>query len=361
MKLIKGAHIRELPLTGLGKVADLIYFEGPLLSIFKNDRGDSYFYCWCEADQDVNRWLVFRVSDKDLNSYLSKKLSLRDLVLKPSDGFLFSVDIDNQLQSKNIHIINPLDLPQSYIPSAESFYDFSPITAPQETSEVKGSIYRILVDGDWTFLEFSVIPEVYTQIYAFFYALSQMGEETDISLKDIFTSYPWRGGYSTVNFYNRLRSYISSENEPQVISIQYASPGWIELDLIAPVAFSIKNSVLAYVAAFEDLETLYHEIHNDLSKRKLLRDAKSQPQETSVAHKKRQGKKGRKLPAPLSKDDLDFIVNAIDKLAQGIKLESLNQIDELTSDHLITLKILLSLYRRIRILASSQRMGKTQY
>ena len=34
-------------------IADLIYFDGPLLSLFENSHGDLYLYYWC----DHGKWL----------------------------------------------------------------------------------------------------------------------------------------------------------------------------------------------------------------------------------------------------------------------------------------------------------------
>src|SRR5205085_8568684 len=103
MEQVKGTNIGCFPLRDLRKVADLIYFDGALLSLFKNESGYNYLYYWCDSTEDVNRWLVFRVSQRDLDDYLSQKNTLHDLIIKPSDGILFSVDIDHEQRYRNIY------------------------------------------------------------------------------------------------------------------------------------------------------------------------------------------------------------------------------------------------------------------
>lgn len=123
MEDIKAFKLDKFPLK-LNFIADLTYFEGPLLSLFKNETGDSYLYYWCDVDENYNRWIIFRLSKAKLESYIFEKLSLNDLILSPSDGFVYIVDIDGNLQYSNIYLIQPDKLPELYIPESDSFYDF---------------------------------------------------------------------------------------------------------------------------------------------------------------------------------------------------------------------------------------------
>jgi len=113
----------KFPLN-LNFVSDLIYFEGSLLSLFKNETGDIYLYYWCDADENYNRWMIFRLSKEKLKSYIFKKLSLNYLILSPIDGFVYIADIDDNLQYSNIYLVQPDKIPESYLPENDSFYDF---------------------------------------------------------------------------------------------------------------------------------------------------------------------------------------------------------------------------------------------
>lgn len=105
-------------------VIDLIYFEGPLLSLFKNGSGDSYLCYWCDVDENDNRWMILRLSKTNLKSYISKKLSLNHLILSPVDGFVYILDIGDDVQYNNIYLVLPENLPEQYVPETDSFYDF---------------------------------------------------------------------------------------------------------------------------------------------------------------------------------------------------------------------------------------------
>jgi hypothetical protein len=52
------------------KQGDLLYHEGPLLSVFKDALSDNfYLYKWSDCDDKAHRWLVFKVSSKGLKSF----------------------------------------------------------------------------------------------------------------------------------------------------------------------------------------------------------------------------------------------------------------------------------------------------
>jgi hypothetical protein len=124
MQTITGYQLDTFPLQLRG-IVDLIYFDGPLLTLFENEYGDYYLYYWCDTDSDCHRWLVFRVTRLLLRLYVTQKLSLRELILKPVDGFLYAIDLDDNLQGKNICLVHPNHLPQVYVPGEDSYYNFA--------------------------------------------------------------------------------------------------------------------------------------------------------------------------------------------------------------------------------------------
>ena len=111
MKTIKGFEI-QFDFSNFKKIADLIFFEGPLLSHYVSSKGDDYLFYWVDKDERDNRWLVLRVSLSSLQKYMAKDISLRELIENPNDGYLYQVDIDNDL---NYHD------PPSILPSIRVF------------------------------------------------------------------------------------------------------------------------------------------------------------------------------------------------------------------------------------------------
>ncbi len=106
-------------------VADLIFFDGPLLSLFENKHGEFYLYYWCDTDNIYNRWLIIRVNNMLIRNYLSRKVTLRELITKPIDGFLYFIDMDDDLDYSQVNLVYPDQLPISYVPHSDSFYSFS--------------------------------------------------------------------------------------------------------------------------------------------------------------------------------------------------------------------------------------------
>ena len=126
MKRIEGYNI-EYDFSQFKKVADLIYFEGPLLSHYISSKGDDYLFYWVDRDDSDNRWLVLRVSMANLQKYIGNVITLRDLIENPNDGYLYSVDVNNDVCYHDIKLIQPSALPEEYLPERESYYAFEPI------------------------------------------------------------------------------------------------------------------------------------------------------------------------------------------------------------------------------------------
>lgn len=106
------------------KVSDLIYFDGPLLSHFVSPAGDDYLFYWCDVDDNFNRWIVVRTNTHIIEEYISRRITLKDVITTPIDGVLFVVDIDDNIQYRNIILTQPTNLPLEYIPNDDSYYDF---------------------------------------------------------------------------------------------------------------------------------------------------------------------------------------------------------------------------------------------
>ena len=128
MRKIEGFDI-QYDFSTFKRIADLIYFEGPLLSHYVSNKGDDYLFYWVDSDDADNRWLVLRVSLGNLQKYVGKELSLRQLIENPNDGYLYTVDVDDNLHYHNVKLIQPSVLPEEYLPAADSYYEFEPVPA----------------------------------------------------------------------------------------------------------------------------------------------------------------------------------------------------------------------------------------
>ena len=134
MKKTKGFDI-QFDFSNFKKIADLIYFEGPLLSHYVSSKGDDYLFYWVDSDSSNNRWLVLRVSIANLQRYIAGDVSLRELIESPNDGYLYQVDVDDAVRYHDVLLVQPADLPNEYLPATDSYYAFEPIPS-EEASEL---------------------------------------------------------------------------------------------------------------------------------------------------------------------------------------------------------------------------------
>lgn len=103
-----------------------------------------------------NRWLVFRVTQKMLKSYIEGQLSLRDLIVNPVDGFLYSLDIDSKFEIVNSYLIQPHNLPELYMPEPDTYYSISELNS--ETREKDLSLIQQKLATDESSLLVSLRP-----------------------------------------------------------------------------------------------------------------------------------------------------------------------------------------------------------
>jgi hypothetical protein len=121
MKAMTGIKISKLGFIPQ-KIGDLIYHEGPLLSLFidRNNPGTYYLYKWADCDEKVNRWLVLQLNTIDLRSFFYKEISLRTLLLNSPLTYVLS--LDDKLVEVNMMVCSTVDLPKEYLPKENSLY-----------------------------------------------------------------------------------------------------------------------------------------------------------------------------------------------------------------------------------------------
>ena len=143
-----GMELNRLPVSDLTWVKDLIYFDGPLLSQFRHARnGESYLYYWCDCDENVNRWMVLRVSEDDLKRLLSRLIPLGEIIPKGSqDDFVYIVDLDGRGEVVKVRLLGVEAVPPAYTPEAGAFLDTAdariPVVANMPDNTTKDTIWN---------------------------------------------------------------------------------------------------------------------------------------------------------------------------------------------------------------------------
>lgn len=123
MEELKGYNI-PFDIKKLKHRADLIEQDGPLLSLYYNGKGDYYLFYWLDCDDKANRWMILKVSIEALYQYLSKQITLFQVIGNPSDNFVWLTDIDTngeQISTKALPVDN---IPPEYLPVNDSWFEF---------------------------------------------------------------------------------------------------------------------------------------------------------------------------------------------------------------------------------------------
>jgi hypothetical protein len=201
--------------------------------------------------------------------------------------------------------------------------------------------HKIFIAGRWEIRDLYEFPHRYAEIYAFLYALEPFGRDS-VVFAEAFQRYPWRGGYSAVNFYDEIYLAIPRPYRPHITRIQYSSPGFLELGLLLYLVTQIDEIIAKVCKGFTKIDKTYTEIHARAMKRRLL----------SLSVRERE--------QALQKADAQFVIASFRELSDLMGMPNSEAILRLTGDSLGALKILMAVYRRVRLLVEFVRSGKVK-
>ena len=201
---------------------------------------------------------------------------------------------------------------------------------------------KLRLDGRWNLEELSEATKNYTQLYGFAYSLlPDLPTARRKEIDYLYGKFPWRGGYSTVNFFNQLFHKIPPELRPEVERIQYASPGFIELSELLVVAGSVAAIVKAVCSSINNAHETYRNIRKGAAEHKLS--------EINLA----------KEELDLAQRQITFCENSSKSLIKifgltDAQVKLLDQKIHGQGSEIMKLKILLSVFRRVYPLAKKQ-------
>jgi len=154
-----GHKISSSVLSGHKKIADLISYEGPVLSHFRNEGNEDFIYYWIDQNDKLYRWLVFKITFSEIMHYLSSSISLRELILDEKIQYYFVAD-NNSANSnfENVFLLEKTELDHEYLPDVESYYHFDMPNVYQSlitTSELTQIEYLQILKENAIFIKFS--------------------------------------------------------------------------------------------------------------------------------------------------------------------------------------------------------------
>ncbi len=114
------------------KLFDIEWFEGPMLSLFRDKEGDLFIYKWVDVNKDSQTWLVFRTSPDLIAAYIQRVISERALVLLAADKTWYLTDINSALEFSNERKITAQILRQSFLPLSDTFFKTDNCPEPEK-------------------------------------------------------------------------------------------------------------------------------------------------------------------------------------------------------------------------------------
>jgi hypothetical protein len=206
---------------------------------------------------------------------------------------------------------------------------------------MKTDVYQIPIGGKWTLEDLYIFPRAYEQCSFLYLALTpDTSVFEDERVLFAYEAFPWQGGYSAVDFYNQLKWAVPRRRRPRVTRIRYSSPGFIELGgLSIGVALVLEKVVRNLCNSAKMLSGTYTVIYRDMQKRKLLRI--------------RTNNEIRKL----TRAERQVVEAHAENLADVLDVD-LDVLTERTGSAYKSLKILMSLFRRVRLLCGFQKNGR---
>lgn len=201
--------------------------------------------------------------------------------------------------------------------------------------------YRVLLNDEWELEDLYEFPHALSQCYAFIYCLDSPLEPRDrerinFSLRE----YPWRGGYSYVNIYTVFKNQIPGIDRPKIKSIQKSSPGWLDLFLNTNVAAQVAAAVSTLSGAAVAAAAAYKKAYNLLL--------------SINAARRKSGVEKMKATASEMKAFNEVCV----ELAKNMGFKNLKDLHDHTGDPEISMKLLMTHYRRMLVLVEYEQAGK---
>lgn len=314
----------------------LLHYEVPLVVLAKNSRAQNYLGINYDDGEQACKFYFCRIAPDVLRLLLSEKIDVRYVVTRGHKGKYELAELWGRVgetcKTKKVEEISEDLLPQPGM--------FLPGHAPVSSSS---KVKVVDIDGRWEVSDLKKFSDLVQDCYAFGYALlGATGAVSKREIERVFHKYPWRGGFSSVNFFRSLYKGIPGQDRAQIKSIEYASPGFVEFVVNETVADSIRDLIID----LNDDESLATATYKDVYRRLQDKGWLGQSEDDLFLHA----------------DDKEELLEllGIACTAFGLKNYESHIIGLACEDMLASVKIVLAYYRRLKNLADYVATGKAQ-
>lgn len=211
------------------KLGDLIYHEGPLLSLYIDDHTNMFLYRWIDCDDESNHWILTSISSEELAKFYHKKLSLRQYY-NCCDGWII-VKIDNSLKIKEISALETI--PEDYLPKKNSFY-YEPLY-----TEFSNSWKTLYVN------DLGLVSQKKADIYEYF-GLKNKNETITSTISSIVNNINLKTYLPTISDINEaaiLFRAFNHEVRRKIVEFVLMNPGCTNIDIY--IYLKIEQSVVS--------------------------------------------------------------------------------------------------------------------
>ncbi len=171
------------------------------------------------------------------------------------------------------------------------------------------------IDGAWDLGDFSRFYGRVSDLYAFFLSFDEYrSTNTDMAKRrkilEAFVDPPLQGGSSYVNLYRDLKKALPDAEKLTVHSIEYASPGHVTIEGNNDVFQRIDINRETLSLNYEKIKYMYDELHQYLTKNKLLKYEKDRFDSSSYIAEYILGKSSA-LAVELGIDDYEILYRMV--------------------------------------------------
>lgn len=124
MRTIRGIEIDNFQLDGFRWVGDLVYFDGPFVSVYERS-GKIFVWKWAERGENYHRWIVYEIDHLSLSQFLYNETSHFQLLSSPATGMYYLVDVDGERNVIKSVVVAKGQLPLQYFPKRGVKHDRS--------------------------------------------------------------------------------------------------------------------------------------------------------------------------------------------------------------------------------------------
>lgn len=120
--------------TGLVEVECLYYYDGPLLSHYRDAGGQDYIMMWTDIDEEFEYWFAVQITPEDLKAYFTDQITSLQVLERAAVIYDCKAPFISDENSGTGKIIAFADIPQEQRPTADSWLRLSKYLTATESS-----------------------------------------------------------------------------------------------------------------------------------------------------------------------------------------------------------------------------------